>query len=88
MFRFFYGVLLFFGIFLFPFWIVFILALAGVFIFENYLEFFLVALLLDSTYGVPVEKFYGLSVAYLILSVPIYFLSSYLKNSIRAYTNL
>lgn len=51
--RIIFGVLLIFMAFLLPWWMVFILALLGLFYFENLYEVILVGLILDSLYKLP-----------------------------------
>ena len=66
------------GIFMFPWWLVFIFVLAAALYFERYYEAVFFGLIMDAIYAVPISKFSGIilvsSVTALILIVIVEFL--------------
>ena len=71
-----------------PWWITLPMTLCGLFLFDRFYEYFLVGILMDTLYGVPLEKFYGIWFVFtLILSIA-YVTIGKLKRSIRFYDNV
>ncbi len=73
------------SMFYLPWWVVIILALPGVFLFDGFYEIFFVGLLLDVLYGVKAEEFYGIWFVFTIIFTIIYITIKRLKKNIRFY---
>lgn len=62
-----FDVILFISVFIFPWWIIVILIFIGIFVFKNFYEFIITAVIIYSLYALPGNR---------IISSPVFFSSS------------
>ena len=72
--------------FLVPVWVAFILALVPVFVYRHYVEFLVIAVLLDAVYWIPGDERAVLgAILYTLLAIGLYLLVRYLKRYLYVY---
>ena len=79
------GIVLLLSIFLVPFWLQAILALALLFYFKNYYEFMFAFLISDLLYAVPEARFFGIQLFLFFASVAVFIMVSFLKTKLSIY---
>lgn len=78
-------ILLFFLIFVGPWWLLIVLISAGIFLFRNYYESLGLAIFLDGLYSVPNVTFFGSGAFFTIIIAAIFLLSTFLKTRLKFY---
>ena len=76
---------LFLSIFLAPFWLTLLFAIALLFVFDDFYEILPIFFLIDLLYPVAGGKFGGVMIVSLILATVLLFLSDFLKKKMRPY---
>ncbi len=79
------NIVIIFSVFYFPWWIVALLSLFGVFLFNRFYEIFFIGLFIDMLYGVKADKFYGMWFIFTVIFTIMYILAKRLKKNIRFY---
>jgi len=77
------GALIILSIAIFPWWFTAILIIAGIFIFNNFYESFLFAVMIDSIYSIPRELFFNASFTSLLVVAILFFSIRGFKKSLR-----
>ena len=72
-------IILFLGVFIFPFWLMLILAFVGLLYFRNFYEFIAVFVVLDFLYAAPEKRFGGSVFVLTVVSTIVYFSVNFLK---------
>ncbi len=68
---------------IFPWWLTAILIIAGIFIFDNFYESFLFAVIIDSLYGIPRELFFEIPFVTLLGVATLFFFIRGFKKRLR-----
>lgn len=83
MMRFFADLLLLVAATLLPWWLVLLSAAVLFFVFENYVEFILIALFLDLIYGALLDRFFGFQFALSLGSAVLFLALTFVKRRMR-----
>jgi hypothetical protein len=78
-------ILLLISVYIFPWWLFLILAIAFIFYFESYLEVLLGAFILDALYGMPIQFLFGRNIIFLLSVSVLLIISFYAKKKLRFY---
>jgi len=81
------NILIFLSIYLFPWWLVSIFLLIGLFLFKKFYEVFFFALLIDLTYGTGALGFLSFSYTTLAFFIIVFFLIEATKKRLKFYPN-
>lgn len=79
------GIFIFLCIFWAPWWVTILIASAGVFVFNNYIEFIFTGLIMYSIYGVGSMGILGSTLYLPVILVGIYLIFSFIKKYIIIY---
>lgn len=83
--RIIFSIALFFFIFIMPWWLSLAFLCAGIFVFSNFYESLVFALVLDGFYGVPGAGFFGLNTFFISIIGAVFIVSIFLKTRLRFY---
>lgn len=78
-------VFLFLGIFIFPWWFVFICAGCALFYFSSFYEILFLGIIVDSLYNAPIVAFLHVEFVVTILAIILFIFSEVLKRRLRIY---
>lgn len=76
-----FGIFLIISAFIFPWWVSAILAVIGLFYFENLYEVIFVGIIIDSLYGGIIE-FFGFDFIFTAMSIILFFIMSKIKQNL------
>lgn len=75
------------GIFIFPWWFPLVLAIFCLFLFKGYFEVFLVGFFLDILYGAMVLPFFKTNILFTIICAVAFLISFFAKRNLSAYSS-
>jgi hypothetical protein len=84
--RIFVDILLILSLFIFPWWLVLILATIALFIFPAFYEILFLGVLMDSLYNAPIARFHQVEFVVTLVTAFLFVIAEILKRRLRFYT--